>query len=210
MRRSLGSEIRQTKAAAGETCRRMLQAALFLVTTIALAGTAQGQTAAKCPGGHKLTLNQVVELLQNKIAGGIVVSRVQACHVSFSLDAPSLDKLVTAGASDKLLDVLNRETAGQLTVEQAHAEVAGLEARIAELNKATVMAQDLPRAADLFTRSCDGDSADGCAHLGGMYSNGHGVPRDRAKALQLFKKACSLGSEDGCKALATLQSRAAQ
>ncbi len=92
---------------------------------------AHGQAMANCPGGHRLTLGQVAGLIQARIRGSIVVDRVDACHVSFSLDAPSLVMLVDAGMTDGEFNVLNPETAAELTVEQAHAEVAGLEAYVA-------------------------------------------------------------------------------
>lgn len=59
-------------------------------------------------------------------------------------------------------------------------------------------AQDPVRAAQLFTRACDGNYLIGCVHLGLMYEDGNGIPRNPARAAQLFTRACDGGDTVGC------------
>ena len=65
--------------------------------------------------------------------------------------------------------------------------------------------QDKFKAVKLYTKACDGGSANGCSNLGAMYDNGEGVKLDKKRALALFGKACDLKSEKGCKNYAILK-----
>jgi hypothetical protein len=57
----------------------------------------QVQTGAICTGGHRLPLIQATKLIEAHAKDEILVNQVKSCHVSFSLDASSLDKLMQAG-----------------------------------------------------------------------------------------------------------------
>ena len=65
--------------------------------------------------------------------------------------------------------------------------------------------QDKFKAVELFTKACDGGSANGCLNLGVMYVKGEGVKLDKKRALALVGKACDLKSEKGCKNYAILK-----
>ena len=55
------------------------------------------------------------------------------------------------------------------------------------------------RALDLFKRSCDRDSANGCRLLGLMLlDETSGVRVDRQRGVEALRRACSLGSRDAC------------
>ena len=107
-----------------------LYAALLLAAGCVPVTMAQGPTAAKCPVAHKLTLEQAMGFVKQKgeEEEKRTVQLIQACHVSFSLDASSLEKLVNAGMTDAEFNALNPETAAGLSAEQAHTEVQGLQA----------------------------------------------------------------------------------
>ncbi len=111
----------------------------FLLVTGCIA---QSQTTPKCPVAHRLTLEQVRKFLVQKEPEKRTVDLIQACNVSFSLDAPSLEQLVDAGMTEGEFNVLNPETAAGLTVDQAHVEVAGLEAYVAGPNSTLAAQRD--------------------------------------------------------------------
>ena len=114
---------------------------LRIATSIgaAILGSIAAQAAVPartgCPTGKPLTLTQVQGYIDQKIAEDRTVARIQACHVGFHMDAPTLDRLVRPGVSQKILDALNEVTAAQLTLDQAKTEVAGLQAGIEAGNK---------------------------------------------------------------------------
>ena len=56
--------------------------------------------------------------------------------------------------------------------------------------------KDESKAAELFTRSCDGRDAGGCLELSKAFKDGKGVAIDLAKSGTLFTRACSLGLDD--------------
>ena len=82
---------------------------------------AHAQSGAVCPGHKALTLAQVQKYIEEKVSEESTVQRIESCQVTFSLDAPSLDALVSLGVTSRVLDVLNRMTATQLTPAQAQA-----------------------------------------------------------------------------------------
>lgn len=60
-------------------------------------------------------------------------------------------------------------------------------------------------ASGFYTRSCDGNYAQGCNNLAWLYLRGRGVPQDQPHAMLLFmaafdaaKLACSRGDASGC------------
>ena len=59
-------------------------------------------------------------------------------------------------------------------------------------------------ASTLYRKACDGGYMDGCAGLGSLSSNGHGVPQDYSRATALFQDACDKGSQVGCVMLGSL------
>jgi TPR repeat protein len=58
--------------------------------------------------------------------------------------------------------------------------------------------RDLPRAARLYERACDGRDAAACMALAGLYASGDGVTRDVAKQSALLERACDLGYGAAC------------
>jgi TPR repeat protein len=60
---------------------------------------------------------------------------------------------------------------------------------------------DYPHAVALYSKACDGGSADGCSNLGDMYLNGNGVAEDSSQALMLYSRACDAGSASGCSSI---------
>ncbi len=65
--------------------------------------------------------------------------------------------------------------------------------------------QDKVKAAELFTKACDGRNALGCSNLGLMYAKGDSVRQDMSKALAMFGKACDLKLQEGCNEYARLK-----
>lgn len=137
--KELGLALRQRPAAR----RALLSAAgmiLWAGVGFMAAPMAQGQTAAKCPTPNKLKLDQVVNFVKGGEKRALEV--FPACQYAFSLDAPSLDTLVHAGLTDAEFHVLNGKTAAQLTLEQAHMEVQGLEAYVSQADPALAGQRD--------------------------------------------------------------------
>ena len=52
--------------------------------------------------------------------------------------------------------------------------------------------------AALWARACDGDHAEACLRLGGLYYHGEPLPRDEARSLTYLQRACELGLQEGC------------
>jgi len=71
-----------------------------------------------------------------------------------------------------------------------------------ELCKSVYLGQgapkDLPKAAELCAKECEGGSGIGCQILGLMHLNGEGVAKDPARALAYFVRGCSLGYGGAC------------
>jgi hypothetical protein len=134
--------VQESKSAARIPNRAHLRQALLAGAMICTAVALHAQSGAKCPINRKLTLEQVVGSIQQKLEEEVIVNRIESCHVTFSLNAAALEKLSEAGASDAEMAALNRETVSQLTVEQAHAEVGGLERHVADSNKAVAAERD--------------------------------------------------------------------
>jgi hypothetical protein len=110
--------------------RSSLKAWTWVLLMAVVCAPACTQTASKCAGGRRLSLNAVLGLLKiNTDDEEITVRRIESCQVSFDLDVTALDRWAAAGATDNVLDGLNRASASRLTLEQAKAEVAALEAR---------------------------------------------------------------------------------
>lgn len=64
---------------------------------------------------------------------------------------------------------------------------------------------DYALAFRLFSESCSGGDAAGCAGLGDLYRGGLGVKVNHAKARQLYQTACGRGFQPGCAELKELQ-----
>ena len=58
--------------------------------------------------------------------------------------------------------------------------------------------KDAAKAKELYTKSCDLNSADGCYKIAVYYNVGRGVSQDINKAKELYKKACELKNESAC------------
>jgi hypothetical protein len=54
------------------------------------------------------------------------------------------------------------------------------------------------RAAELYTKSCDGGDAEACYELGVLYDEAKGVAFDPARSAELFRKACDGGFARAC------------
>ncbi|HBL30276.1 MAG TPA: hypothetical protein DD490_25870 [Acidobacteria bacterium] len=59
---------------------------------------------------------------------------------------------------------------------------------------------DVPRALELYRRSCDTGYAEGCSALGGALLEGRGIAADPERASALFEQACQNGSGSACAA----------
>jgi hypothetical protein len=116
---SMGSISQSRSAVRRIVCLVVLFASVAVVP-------AHGQGGRRCADGKKLTI-EAVEGYINRKQDEIAVARIEGCHVGFSLEAPSLQRLVHAGMSEAVSEALNRDTVSQMTAEQAHAEVAGLQ-----------------------------------------------------------------------------------
>jgi TPR repeat protein len=57
---------------------------------------------------------------------------------------------------------------------------------------------DLPRAARLYERACEGRDAVSCVALGNMHGAGDGVARDATRQRTLHERACDLGLAAAC------------
>jgi hypothetical protein len=127
---------------AGRQALSVVGLVLWVYAGWAAALPVQGQTTAKCPMAHKLTLEQAARNIEQKLPEQRTIELIRACHVSFSLDAPSLEKLVNAGMTDAEFNALNPETAAGLSVEQAHEEVKGLEAYVGKADPTLAAQRD--------------------------------------------------------------------
>jgi len=112
------------------------------VCIVYFCAAAGAQTGAVCPSGQKLTLDDVVQAIQHHLPEERRVELLESCQVNFSLDGLSLERLASAGVSDREREVLNSVTAAQLSLEQAQAEVAGLERSMANADKSVAAERD--------------------------------------------------------------------
>src|SRR6185369_3377770 len=62
---------------------------------------------------------------------------------------------------------------------------------------------DLPRAAPLFVRACDGNTPRGCYMAGRAYSLAQGVAKDDARAKDFYRRGCDGHFQPACEALGT-------
>jgi hypothetical protein len=108
--------------------RLALQLALAILLAASVPLAAHAQSAAGCPAHRALTLDQVLNFVNQKIPEDRTLQFIESCKVSFPMNAPTVEKLAQAGASEKILDTLNQITAAQLTLDQAKSEVAELTA----------------------------------------------------------------------------------
>jgi hypothetical protein len=116
-----------------------VRVAVFLLLLIP--SLAQAQTPV-CATHKPLTLVQVNGLITQKVADDRIAQRIESCKVSFALDAPAIDQLAQSGASRQVLDALNRVTAADLTLSDAHAQVAALEQRVLQLDGSVASLRD--------------------------------------------------------------------
>jgi uncharacterized protein len=114
----------------------------LLSIVLAMMGTnvAWAQSVTGCPGHKAMTLDQVVALLANLKDDARAIGLIESCHVSFAVDVHALDRLSEAGASEGVLDALNKVTAPDLTLGDARSQVAELERHIQQ-NDAAVNAE---------------------------------------------------------------------
>jgi serine/threonine-protein kinase len=72
------------------------------------------------------------------------------------------------------------------------------------LARAAEATKDFERAADLYSKACNGKAAGGCTGLGVLYNRGAGVTRDPAQAALYYDRGCTLGDMSGCNNLGTM------
>ena len=99
---------------------------LAMVLAAMASSPAHAQSAQSCPTHKALTLDQILNFVNQKIPEERTLQYIESCNVSFSMNAPTVEKLAQAGASERILDRLNQVTASRLTLDQAKAEVAEL------------------------------------------------------------------------------------
>lgn len=63
---------------------------------------------------------------------------------------------------------------------------------------------ELPKAKNIFEKSCKANTFEACASLGLMYQQGKGVKKDPKKATELLTKACKGGVQSACLATGSL------
>jgi Protein of unknown function (DUF1566) len=117
-------------------------AAFWLACAALGALGAWAQSGGGCPAHKALTLTQVLGYISQKIPDERTVQRIEACRVSFPLDAHALDRLVDAGASKTVQDALNRVTISQLALTDAQSQVAELEGRVQEIGSSMSAQRD--------------------------------------------------------------------
>lgn len=101
--------------------------AAVIAALIAVPEHARAQGAPSCRDGKRLTLVVVEGYVQRK-QDEVAMARIRGCHVGFKLDAAALQRLARLGISDAVMDALNKDTVAQMTAEEAHSEVAELQA----------------------------------------------------------------------------------
>lgn len=57
---------------------------------------------------------------------------------------------------------------------------------------------EMPRANELYTRTCDAGVARACTQLGSLVWQGRGTSADPARAFSLYMRACDGGDAAGC------------
>ena len=85
--------------------------------------------------------------------------------------------------------------------QRAHVSGATREAAptwVFSSNTGEEAAKDIPRAVELYTKSCSSSDSGGCANLGYLFVMGLGVPRDANRGVALFSEACLAHSPHGC------------
>jgi hypothetical protein len=116
------------------------RAGLTILLTAMCVTAADAQTKAKCPINRELTLDQVVGFVDQKLPDERTVELIESCQVGFGMNTAAIERLISAGTSETVLNVLNRVTASRLTLEEARSEVTELE-RHTEQGDSAVKAQ---------------------------------------------------------------------
>lgn len=98
--------------------------------------------APVCATHKPLTLVQVNGLITQKVADDRIAQRIESCKVNFPLDAPTIDQLAQAGASRQVVEALNHVTTADLTLSDAHAQVALLEQRVQQADASLAADRD--------------------------------------------------------------------
>ena len=114
---------------------------------ITLPVSAQTPPALTCQRQKPFNLKEVLDFVALK-RDDRTVGFIQSCHVSFPLDAVTIDQLAQAGASRPVFEALNRVTAADLTLLDARAQVASLELRVQQVEPS--IAADRDRALAKF------------------------------------------------------------
>ena len=115
---------------------------IILPALIAAADLPAQTTAQNCPNHKALTLDQVDKLIEEHIPEERTLQLIQACHVDFSMDPPTIEHLVSSGASERILDTLNLITSTNLNLDHAKTEVALLEQKAQQRRKSVEAERD--------------------------------------------------------------------
>lgn len=98
-------------------------------------GGAQETPPHPCVARAPYPLAKILKAIEEKAPEDALVRNIESCHVGFDLDAATLDQLSAAGASDRLMDVLNRVTTPELTLARAAADVAALQSQVTTIDQ---------------------------------------------------------------------------
>ena len=97
----------------GAHARRLL---LFF---LAIAAHAHARAQVLCPIHGDVSLTQVIHWVET-VSESRTVTLIQACRITFPLDAAAIDRLAASKASPAVLAAIDKATAAKLTVDQAH------------------------------------------------------------------------------------------
>src|SRR5438067_11038731 len=92
----------------------------------------QVSAPVKCPAAA-LTEAQLWDLVQGGLPDNRIAPIVAACHIGFLPSVDAIERISKRGAPEPVLEALIADGYSQMTLEQAKAEFAVLESRIAEI-----------------------------------------------------------------------------
>jgi len=106
-------------------------------------GLAQAQTKApvKCPPAA-LTATQILDLVKGGLPEGRIAQIVATCHIGFLPSVEVIERISRSGASEPVLEALIADGYSRLTLDQAKAELAILERKIADITTSSNASRD--------------------------------------------------------------------
>ena len=147
-----------------------------------------------CEGGYAPSCNSLGFLYRSGEGVGLDATRAtalfsQACEGGNATGCYNLGNLYRNGTAWRTPSRRQRRCCNNLGALSGRGEGVGL---------------DASRAAELFSRACEGGVASGCTDLGILYRKGEGVGLDASRAAELFSRACEGGVASGCTDLGIL------